>query len=206
MTSPRFLYFDLGNVLVYFSPERMFRQMAEAAGIEPADVKAAVDHGGLQHQLESGAITSRQFHDTFCERTGARVDYDMLAEAASNIFELNVSMLPVAASLQQAGYRLGLLSNTCENHWRHCTRRFRIVGELFSVHALSYRIGAVKPDAAIFRAAADLAECTAEEICFIDDLAHNIAGAQAAGFDAVQYTTTTALASELRHRGLQFAY
>ncbi len=202
----KFLYFDLGNVLVTFSTERMFRQMGEVAGIEPAVVKAIVVEAGLQQQLESGEITSRQFHDTFCERTGARADFDALLHAGSDIFELNLSMLPVVASLQQGGYRLGLLSNTCENHWQHCARRFRIVGEAFSVHALSYRIGAMKPDATVFRAAAELAGVEPQETFFVDDLAQHVAGAQAAGFNAVQYTTTAALASELRRRGLRFNY
>ena len=206
MISSPFLYFDLGNVLVTFSTERMFRQMGDVAGIKPAVVKAVVVEAGLQRKLESGEITSRQFHDTFCERTGAQVDYDTLVEAGSDIFELNLSMLPVVTSLQQGGYRLGVLSNTCEHHWEHCTRRFRIVGEMFSVHALSCRIGAMKPDAAVFRAAAELAGCAAEEIFFVDDLAQHVAGAQAAGFDAVQYTTTAALVAELRRRGVEFNY
>jgi 2-haloacid dehalogenase len=44
------------------------------------------------------------------------------------------------------------------------------------------------------------------EVFFMDDIAANVAGAQAAGFDAVQFTTPQALASELRQRGLRFNY
>ena len=115
-------------------------------------------------------------------------------------------MLPVVSQLAAAGYRLGILSNTCEGHWEHCLRRYRILAENFSVHALSYRIGACKPDAAIFRAAAELAGCRPEKIFYIDDVAGHVAGARAAGFDAVQYTTTAELVEELRKRGVEFNY
>ena len=33
---PQFIYFDMGNVLLHFSHERMAEQMARVAGIEPA--------------------------------------------------------------------------------------------------------------------------------------------------------------------------
>ena len=60
-------------------------------------------------------------------------------------------MLPIVAQLVQSGWRLGILSNTCEGHWEHCLGRYAILRECFSVYALSYRIGQSKPAAAIFR-------------------------------------------------------
>jgi HAD superfamily hydrolase (TIGR01509 family) len=74
------------------------------------------------------------------------------------------------------------------------------------IHALSYRIGACKPDVAIFRRAAELAGQRPQDIFFTDDLAENVAGAKAAGFDAVQYTSTPQLVAELRQRGIRFNY
>ena len=70
----------------------------------------------------------------------------------------------------------------------------------------SYQIGAVKPDAAIFQAAAQKAGRAHTEIFFVDDIAGHVAGAKAAGFDAVQYTTTAKFVEDLRSRGLKFNY
>jgi len=206
MTTPEFLYFDLGKVLVTFSGERMFRQVAEVSGVDAAVVKDLIYHGGLQRDLELGRITGREFYESFRRRTGTRVDYLALERAGSNIFELNYPILPLVSGLRRAGYRLGILSNTCESHWEHCRAKFTLVGELFGAAALSCRIGAMKPDAAIFQAAAELAGCRPQEIFFVDDLPEHVAGARAVGFDAVQYTTTAVLASELRRRGLRFNY
>jgi HAD superfamily hydrolase (TIGR01509 family) len=203
---PKFLYCDLGKVLINFSVEQMFRQMGEVAGVEPARVRAAVIESGLQRQYELGQVSSREFYEAFCRGTLSRPDYAALARAANDIFELNASILPVVDQLHQAGYRLGILSNTCENHWEHCRAHFPWLNDAFAVHALSFRIGACKPEAAIFHAAAELAGCQPREIFFTDDIAEHVAGAKAVGFDAVQYTGTPQLVADLRQRGIRFNY
>ena len=173
---PEFLYFDLGKVLVDFSVERMCGQIAAVAGLEPAAVQAAIFGDGLQEQYECGRLTVGQFYELFCQRTGTRADFDALCQAGNDIFTLNGPLLPVVGHLAAAGYRLGILSNTCEGHWEHCRRRYRILSEDFSVYALSFRIGACKPAAAIFRAAAELAGCRPEQIFYVDDVAGHVAG------------------------------
>jgi FMN phosphatase YigB (HAD superfamily) len=202
----KLLYFDLGQVLVRFDMGQMLRQVAEAADIDTALAERALFAEGLQIDYELGRITSRDFYDAFCRATASRPDYDRLAHAASAFFTINHSILPVVAQLRRAGYRLGVLSNTCELHWEYCLRQFRFVAELFDVHALSFRLGAMKPDAAIYRGAAELADCRPEHIFFVDDMAVNVEGALAAGFDAVQYTDTRSLVADLRRRGVTFNY
>ncbi len=202
----KFLYFDLGRVLLHFSVDRMCRQMAELAGIEPAAVRSALFQGDLQDRYERGEISGAEFHEAFCQATGTRTDYAAMALAGSAIFELNVGMLPVVSQLRAAGHRLGILSNTCEGHWEYCLARYRILAEDFQVYALSYRIGAVKPQPEIYREAARLAGVRPEEIFFTDDLEANVHGARAAGFDAVHYTSTRQLTANLRARGIRFNY
>jgi HAD superfamily hydrolase (TIGR01509 family) len=203
---PKFLYFDLGKVLVNFDAEIMFRRMGEVAGVDPARVREVVIDGGLQRQYEIGQISGREFYEAFCRQTGTRPDYGALRQAASEIFELNLSILPVVTHLYHAHHRLGVLSNTCESHWEYCTRRYRILSELFAVHALSYRIGAAKPEAAVFQKAAELAGVAPQEIFYVDDFPEHILSARAIGFDAVQYTSTPQLAADLRARGIRLNY
>jgi glucose-1-phosphatase len=203
---PKFLYFDLGKVLVDFSVDQMLRQIAAVAGITPEVARAAIFADGLLRQYETGLLASREFYEAFCQSTGTRPDYDALAAAVAEIFTLNTPMLPIVAQLRQAGHAMGILSNTCDFHWRYCLDQYRIVAEGFSVYALSYRIGVMKPDAAIFLAAAELAGVDPDEIFFVDDLAEHVAGAWAVGFDAVQFTTPEALSAELRGRGICFNY
>lgn len=201
-----FLFFDLGKVLVHFDAERMFRQIGDLAGLEPRRVREVLVDQRLERRYERGEITRAEFYETFCQTTGTRPDPETLARTASDIFELNVSMLPVVAQLQAAGYRLGVLSNTSPDHWEHCLRRYRILGEAFEVIALSYELGAMKPEPEIYQAAARLAAVAPQEIFYTDDIAGHVAGARAVGFDAVQYVTTPQLVEELRRRGVRFNY
>ncbi|NLY02809.1 MAG: HAD family phosphatase [Rhodopirellula sp.] len=203
---PEFLYFDLGKVIVDFDVDVMCRQMGVAAGVSPELVSKAIFDTDLQTRYESGEIDGRQFYEDFCDATGCRPDYEALQRAGSDIFTLNTTIVPLIAQLRAAGYRLGVLSNTCHSHWEHCMRRFRILGELFTVYALSYRIRRAKPDPAIFHAAAELAGVAPADIFYTDDIAGHIASAKTAGFDAVQYTSTPELAAELRNRGFRFNY
>ena len=104
-----------------------------------------------------------------------------------------------------AGHRLGVLSNTCAAHWNYCLPRYTLLRK-FEVYALSFEIGAMKPDPTTYRAAADLAGAAPEEIFFTDDRPENVEAALAAGYDAVPFTTAARLADDLRRRGVEFNY
>jgi len=202
----KFLYFDLGIVLVHFTVAKMLRQMADVAGILPEQVQAVVFGSRLQHEYELGRISTREYYERFCQESGTRPPFDDLLRAANEIFTLNVPMVAVAAQLQQAGWPLGILSNTCECHWEYCMKEYPALKQIFPVRVTSYQIRAVKPDAAIFQAAAQKAGHTPEEIFFVDDIAGHVAGAKAVGFDAVQYTMAEKFVADLRSRGLKFNY
>ena len=206
MNTPKFIYFDLGNVLLGFDHQRMLEQVANVVGTDVATMRRVLFAEGLYEQYETGKLSSQAFYEQLCQQTGTRPDYDTLAAAASDIFWMNLSILPVVAGLIEAGYRLGVLSNTCEVHWQYCLRRYRILSAGLDTHALSYEIGACKPDRAIYEGAAKLAGVAPEEIFFTDDIESHIDAAREFGFDAVQYTSTPELVDELWRRGVRFNY
>jgi len=203
---PKFIYFDLGMVLVTFSIERMCRQIGLAAGLDEGLVYEVVFASDLQSSYERGLLTTRDFYETFCRRSGGSADYDALCTAASDIFEINAAMLPIVGGLQQTGWRLGILSNTCECHWKHCLGRYRVLQESFKVYALSYELRAAKPEPAIFAKAAQLAGVAPEEIFYTDDVPGHVAAARSAGFDAVTFSGPVELVGELRRRGVVLNY
>lgn len=203
---PKFIYFDLGKVLIDFSLERMTSQVAAASGVGVEKVRLGMFDNKLLQQYEIGKVSSREFYETFCESAGCRPDLDLLTVAVSEIFSVNLPVLPIVAQLRQARTRLGILSNTCDVHWEYCVKHYKFLTDLFDVHALSYRIGAAKPDAAIFRTAAEMADCGPDEIFFVDDIAGHVAGAKAFGFDAVQFTGAAELSAALQSRGVRFNF
>ena len=202
-----FIYFDLGNVLLHFDHQLACRQMGEVAGLAAEKVWDAVFAGDLEQRYESGALDDRGFYDEFCRATGTNPDFDRLLLAGSEIFRPNVSVIPIVSQLDAAGYRMGILSNTCPAHWAYCaTGRYTLIRDCFDVFALSYELGACKPNPEIFRRAAELARAKPEQIFYVDDIPGHVAAARKAGFDAVQYTSAPQLARDLRERGVTFNY
>jgi putative hydrolase of the HAD superfamily len=204
MTKTRpFLYFDMGNVLVMFSHERMAAQMAAVVGIEPRQAWDILFGGDLGTRHETGAITSDEFYDEFCHAArAANVDRAALERAACDIFWLHTPLVAVIGRLNAAGYRLGVLSNTNDAHWRHVTGRFSFLTTMFHVYAMSFEIGVMKPDPRIYAEAARLAGVDPTNVFYTDDRAENVDGAKTAGFDAVLFTTPAALSREMWKRGI----
>jgi glucose-1-phosphatase len=202
-----FLYFDLGNVLLFFDYEIGCRQVAQVAGITPEAVRSVMFEKNFLARLETGGLSRREAYEAFCQATGTRPDPERLEIAGSNIFRLNHSMLPVVMKLKDAGFRLGLLSNTSESHWRYVCANFKaLFPQAFDVLALSFEIGAAKPDERIFQSAARLAGVRPRDVFYCDDIGANAEAARRAGFDAIQYTDTPSLITELRSRGVRFNY
>jgi FMN phosphatase YigB (HAD superfamily) len=201
---PRVIYFDLGNVVLHFDHHRQCRQMAEVASVDPQRAWQVLFDEHLQRRYELGELSERQFFAEFNERLGAHAPPDQLRVAACDIFELNATLLPLIVQLEAAGYPLGLISNTCASHWAWVTDgRYGILPAAFDFFALSFEIGAVKPNPRIFREAAARASAAPGEIFYCDDLPEHVEAARALGFDAVLYTTTPVLAEQLLRRGVR---
>lgn len=202
-STPQFIYFDLGNVLLFFDHPKAARQMAALAGMTQADVWAIVFDSDLEMRYERGEIDCRAFYDEFCRRTSSAPDFATLKLAAAEIFEPNHAVIDLVYRLKAQGHRLGVLSNTCAAHWEYCVDgRYPVLKECFEVYALSYELKAMKPASIIYQRAAELASVAPEQILFIDDRPENVAGAQAAGYDAVEYNSAAELEQQLRDRRL----
>ncbi|REK30266.1 MAG: HAD family phosphatase [Planctomycetota bacterium] len=199
---PEFIYFDLGNVLLTFSRERQYAQLAEVAGVAPDVVREALE-GRVHDAAESGTMSTAEVYEQFCTATGTRPDAAALQRAGNDIFHVNVPMLPLLSQLRRSGRRMGVLSNTSESHWKFITDgRYRILPNYFEIAILSYEVGAMKPDAKIYAAAAEAVGVPPVKIFFMDDREENVVGAREFGLDAVLYTDTPALVAELTARGV----
>ncbi len=95
MQSPKFLYFDLGNVLLYFDHHLAARQMAEVAGLTEDQVWRVVFEGDLESRYEAGELDDRQFYEAFCQVTKSSPDFEKFLFAGSAIFRPNLSIVPV---------------------------------------------------------------------------------------------------------------
>lgn len=80
-------------------------------------------------------------------------------------------------------YRTACLSNTNPLHWQRVGGEFGFDG-YFDRQYLSFRMGLVKPEAAVFEAVVADLKVAPGEILFFDDTPENVAGARAVGLAA----------------------
>lgn len=200
----RFLYFDLGNVLLSFSTHRFCEQVARTLGVGASEIEPLLaPQGDLPStfwRFERGDITPEELHTQLCKLGACDIPVDAIAHAASDIFTPIEENLSLVERLHSAGHRLGILSNTNPWHWRFVTDRFPLFSTAFEVIVTSYEARAMKPEAAIYHYAIERAGVAPGEIFFVDDRPENVEGALAVGIDAVVYRDPLGLVEELRGR------
>lgn len=198
-----FIYFDLGNVLLFFDHQLACQNLAILCDRPAEQIWNIIFDSELQAAYEDGQISTKEFHRRFCDQLDVDIEVEKVCFAASAIFTLNEEIIPVVHNLKSAGHRLGILSNTCDAHWQYAMEgRYPILNEAFGLYALSFELKCSKPQTVIYEKAAELAGRPPQEIFFVDDRADNVRGALDSGFDAVQFTSVSQFKSELESRRL----
>lgn len=178
-TTPTAVLFDMGGVLVELGPLDEFLGVAI-----PADEF-------WPRWLASPSVRSFERGQCGVDDFGAGLarefSLDLTPEEVIDRFRLFPRGLFAGAAelVAEVGLRFptGVLSNTNRLHWDEQRDGDQIRG-LFDHSFLSYELGLVKPDAAIFEAVAAELDRDPGEILFIDDNQINVDGARSAGFQA----------------------
>jgi putative hydrolase of the HAD superfamily len=197
----RALLFDMGNVLLHFSHDRMYEQIGALVGRSADETRRVCERAEWlsrsDMQIVSDDDTARELGGLF----GVRLDAKSLWLAVSDIFWPNETIDPIVRQLAGLGLPMVLVSNTCSAHMRWVTGRFSILDH-FPKKILSFEVGAAKPSDLIFAAAARAAGCPAADCLFVDDTPGHVEAARRIGFDAVRYESTEQLVCELHARGI----
>lgn len=195
------IFFDLGNVLVFFSHEKMFRQLAACTGLTTQTIKHMLFEERLQEDYETGQIDSLSIYEHFQKKSPQQFNFDQFITAASDIFTPNTSLWPLVERLKQIGIRLVLLSNTSDCHFKNVFAQYPVL-HLFDDKILSFEVGFMKPDRRIFLTALARAECAPEECFYTDDIPEFIDAAKKVGLDAELFLGADPLKKALIERGI----
>ncbi len=181
------IIFDMGGVLVPLNPARCIKAFLALGAIKTAAYVRDFRTEDLFLDIEEGRMTTAGF----CEevrRKNSISAADGEIEAAWNTLlepssdECREGLL----HLKSLGYRLFLLSNTCDIHWRHASRNLipspgKTIGDYFERCFLSFELHCRKPSPAIYAAVLRSAGIVPAETLFIDDNDANLSAAAAFG-------------------------
>jgi putative hydrolase of the HAD superfamily len=192
-------YFDLGNVLCFFSHEKMFSQLATCSGLSVENIKKMTQETGLLKSYELGSINTSALYKAFKEASPLDFSIDAFVYAISDIFTPNPEIWDVVQDLKNQSIKLVLISNTCETHYQWIFQHYPIL-KLFDHKILSFEEKLLKPDPKIFERALEFADCDPSECFYTDDIPAFIESAKTVGLPGEVFTDVRKLQWHLNER------
>ncbi len=179
----RFIYFDLGNVLVTFDHRIAAHHLAESANCSQERVFGTVFASDLQQRYETGLVSDEEYANEINQILDSQLSTEQVLEAISDIFQPNWPILNILERLQSSGVPMGILSNTCDAHWQWLMRQeWPMLQDWFQHRILSYQVGCMKPDSGIYEACERSCGLSGTQIFFTDDRSENVAAAADRGW------------------------
>lgn len=188
------IVFDLAGVVFHWSPPDLLRSMLPGHAPDDAAAHALVrrlfqgfgpdsDWAGFDRgQIEPDALAER-----IARRTGiAAEDVRAVIDAIPAHLHAHAGTVDLMRRMRRAGHRLFYLSNMPAPYALHLEREHDLFA-LFDAGVFSARVGLMKPDPAIFEAAARRFGAAPADLLFIDDVARNVEAARALGWQALQF-------------------
>ena len=197
----RTVFFDMGNVLLHFSHERMCEQIGALCGRDGPTIRELLFGTELQSDFERGQVSEAEMHQRLESAVSCALNFEALVRAVSDIFGLNEPIVPVLDALKSQGFRLVLISNTSISHLNWVRKEYDLLGR-FDHLVVSCETGAIKPEPAIFEAALAAARCDPQECFYTDDIPEYIETARTYGIDAEVFVDTPTLVEHLARRGI----
>lgn len=156
------------------------------------------------HKLDAacdyGLISRQDYLEGVSKITGDSLG--IITEAFKREHTANKPLITYISKELKPHYKIGLLSNIGRG-WIQDFFDEHDLHELFDAAVLSSEEGMTKPDAEIYRRAAERLGVTPGTCIMIDDRPENCRGAEAAGMQSVLYETYAQMKAELEHRLLK---
>ena len=196
----RLIISDFGGVICTFDYRIFCARLARRIGRSAEAIYAAVYGSELQAAFERGRLTGPAYHSRVMRLVGADVPYAEFCPMYGDIF----TEIPATGALLRrlrARYPLYLLSDTNEIHFGYVTQTVEVL-RVFAECIVSYEVGALKPDPAMYREALRRAALPAAACVFIDDRPGNVEGARRVGMHALHFTSAAQCAADLSRLGV----
>jgi len=192
---------DLGNVLAFHDNERLFANMASGFRTTAEAMRERLD-GGLWDQVNRGQLPGERLISELNTRLGTQMSLARWLPIWNSHFTLNAPMVELVERLH-GRVKLVLLSNTHDQHVAYL-RPLLPVLEKFDGLVLSYEVGAVKPERAIYERALAVAGTAPERTVFFDDVTRYAEAAAQVGIHGRVFTTHDAFVKQLAALGFEW--
>lgn len=198
------IIFDVGGVLIDWSPKYLFSKMfaGEPERLAFFLTKVCPQEWNLKQDL------GRPFMESVEESVLIFPEYEPYIRAYYERWEETVKgdipgTVEILARLREADYCLGGLSNWSGETFPLVRKRYGFLN-WFDPMIVSGDVGLIKPNPAIYELTLERLGRDAQQCLFIDDNAVNTEAADALGFDTILFTSPEQLGNDLRKRDIHF--
>ena len=195
--------FDMGNVLIDFRWAQLFREMGLSGERFDRMAKATV-LDPVWSEFDRGFWTDEMMLEGFVKN-----DPGMEKEITQMMNEYFPRLLKKfdytdewLDSIKAKGYKIYILSNFSAKAFRDCTDQLDYVSKADGA-VISYKVGLIKPDPAIYRYLLDTYDIDPKEAVFIDDVQENLDAAAEFGITGILFTDRKSADEELAKLGVK---
>jgi len=196
------IVFDLGNTLIRFDHNIAAKKVKDLSKAPYDAIYQTFFDSPHTRAFEKGEIRSAEFYAGIKESLGLDLDYDDFVPIWNDIFWEDEGSCGIARRLKANGYRLFLLSNVNKLHFEFIKSKFKILS-IFDEMILSYLVGAMKPDKAIFDDVVRRAGGDRTGILYIDDREDLVKEARAMGINSIRFEGPQKLQKALEELGIR---
>lgn len=202
MTPVKHIVFDIGQVLIHYDPDVAFRSVIPDAAERKWFFDNICTHEWNLEQdrgrkwAEAEALLIADFPEREHHIRAFRQNWHQMITGSID------DSVAIMRKLIADGHDVTMLTNFASDTLREAWERFPFLTESRGV-TISGDIGLIKPDKAIYDHHVATLGVEPAATLFIDDSAKNVAGAQAAGWQSVQFINPETLRADLNRLGIR---
>ena len=195
--------FDVGNVIVRWAPLEIVKL---TLGEDNASDQLVTEifQSDTWLDLNKGLLTESQAKSQYQTELGlSTIECDRLFYYVKHTQLLIFGSVALMERLKAAGYGIYALTDNVVEIVTYLKSTYEF-WEIFDGAIVSADIGSLKPEPEIFNALLSRYSLAAQETVFIDDMPHNVKGAESVGISAIRFKNSDQCEQALKAIGLSF--
>ncbi|WP_065979636.1 HAD family hydrolase [Pseudoalteromonas lipolytica] len=196
------IVFDIGNVVVRWSPLEIIRlTLGETDSLE--EQTKSIFHSDTWLNLNKGLITESDAKARYQEVIGlTELECERLFYYVKQTQILIYGSLELIKYCKTAGYKVFALTDNVHETVSYLKSSYTF-WDLFDGAIVSAEVGLLKPQPEIYHSLLSKYDLHASETVFIDDMPHNVKGAEAIGISAIQFVSAVQCEQALKSLGVK---
>ncbi len=196
MSKIKNIVFDIGNVLMEWDPEKIYRALFNKNDYYDHPISRIVG-GEIWLELDRGTIDlDEAIEQLSLANEPYRREIDIFIREAPHYIRPLIDSVAGAMEYKKRGYRIFLLSNFPEYGFKIINSKFDFFNS-FHGGVISWEVNAIKPDRDIYEILLSKYSLDPGETIFIDDVAANIKTAEDLGIKGLHFVDGMNLYMEL---------